>query len=110
MKTGAMGSGVVGGLVNSVARFIHLVSCQTMRNAPVVKYLRNAAAAMKLLKPVLDGVIDSHVGFSAELASSFEELDALVNEAREIAEKHTHRISKICNVSAICTPSFLTVQ
>lgn len=107
-----MDGGEIGALVNSVARFIHLVACQTARNAAVVKYLNKAVAALKLLKPVLDGVIDSPsyvAGYGEELAGLFEELDALVDEAREIVEKHAQRMSITRNVLQ-CEPLEIKIQ
>ena len=108
MDAGVMATGEIGGLVNSLTRFIHLVACQTARNAPIVKYLSKAVTALKLLKPVLDGVMDSSlymVGFSEEITGLFEELDALVAEAREIVEKYAHRMSRTCNVSPLLISS-----
>uniref|UniRef100_A0A1D1Z3A9 RING-type E3 ubiquitin transferase n=1 Tax=Anthurium amnicola TaxID=1678845 RepID=A0A1D1Z3A9_9ARAE len=103
-----MSSGVIEGLVNSISRFIHLGACQTLKTAPVLKYLRNMVAILKLLKPVLDEAIDSHMCFTKELRL-FEELDALVNEAREIMERHTQSMSKICNALQ-CEPLLMKVQ
>ncbi|XP_078429333.1 U-box domain-containing protein 3-like isoform X2 [Wolffia australiana] len=109
MLAGAMGRGQLGALINSVARFIHLVACQSARNTPVVEYLKNAVAALKLLKPVLDGAIESRLSLGDELDSLFENLDALVNEAREIVEKRGRTMSKLYNVLR-CEPLAIKIQ
>ena len=46
-------------LINSISRFIHLVSSQNVKPMPVQKDYRIIAGVLKLLKPFLDEVLDS---------------------------------------------------
>ncbi|OAY67318.1 U-box domain-containing protein 2, partial [Ananas comosus] len=85
---------VIGGLVNSISRLIHLVACQTGKT-PVVKDFRNIVDVLKLLKPILDEAFGSPIPSDEQLVKAFEELDETVNEAREFMERLPQRMSKI---------------
>ncbi|XP_012483319.1 U-box domain-containing protein 3 isoform X1 [Gossypium raimondii] len=85
-------------LVNSISRFIHLVSCQTIKVAPVEKDYRNMVIVLKLLKPLLDDVIECEIPSDDILYKECEELDMLVNEAREFTENWCPKMSKIHRV------------
>ncbi|XP_031502503.1 U-box domain-containing protein 3-like isoform X1 [Nymphaea colorata] len=85
-------------LVNSISRYIHLVACQTMMKLdPLQKDYRKIVDILKLLRPVLDEAIESNV-HSEELLVEFEELDLVVNEARDVIENWNPKMSKILNV------------
>ncbi|KAK7345764.1 hypothetical protein VNO77_16375 [Canavalia gladiata] len=84
-------------LINSISRFIHLVSCQTMKLLPYQKICNNMVGVLKRLKPVLDDVMDYKIPFDEHLCKECEELDMRVNEAREFIEKWGPR-SKIHRV------------
>lgn len=86
-------------VVNSISRFIHLVSCQTMNTMPAQKSFRKIASLMKLLKPVLDDVVDHKVPSDEALYQECEELDLAINEAREFMEGWSSKMSKIYSVS-----------
>ncbi|KAF8401898.1 hypothetical protein HHK36_012848 [Tetracentron sinense] len=85
-------------LVNSISRFIHLVACQTSKSMPTQNNYRNMVALLKLLKPVLDEVVDSIIPSDEILLKECEELDVAVNEAREFMENWYPKMSKICSV------------
>lgn len=93
-----MDAEVIKSLVNSMSRFIHLVSCRSMKNVAVQKDYRNMVSLLKLLKPVLDEVINFQIPSDEMLVKEFEELDMGVNEAREVMEKWCPKRSKICCV------------
>ncbi|XP_020079678.1 U-box domain-containing protein 3 isoform X1 [Ananas comosus] len=97
MEGGAMDRKVIGGLVNSISRLIHLVACQTGKT-PVVKDFRNIVDILKLLKPILDEAFGSPIPSHEQLVKAFEELDETVNEAREFMERLPQRMSKIYSV------------
>ncbi|KAK8631036.1 hypothetical protein V6N13_079802 [Hibiscus sabdariffa] len=85
-------------LVNSISRFIHLVSCQTIKVVPVEKDYRNMVVVLKLLKPLLDDVIGCEIPSDEILYKECEELDMLVNRAREFMENLCPKMSKIHSV------------
>lgn len=85
-------------LTNSISRFIHLVSCQNVKPLPMQKDYRTVAGVLKLLKPVLDEVIDYEILSDEILCKECEELDIAVNMAREFLEDWSPKMSKICSV------------
>ncbi|KAL4190320.1 hypothetical protein AMTRI_Chr07g24140 [Amborella trichopoda] len=88
----------LGALLNSIARFIHLVACQTMKYEPIQKDFRNIANLLKLLKTVLDEALDFDKHSEEALLRVLEDLDVLVNEAREFLESWHPKKSKLCTV------------
>lgn len=88
-------------LVNSISRFIHLVSCQTIKPVPIQKHYRILAGLLKLLKPVLDEVVDYKTHSDEILYKECEELDMAINEAREFMENWSPKMSKIITVSSL---------
>lgn len=85
-------------VVNSISRFIHLVSCQTIKAMPTQKSYKNVASLLKLLKPVLDDVVDYTIPSDEVPCKECEELDIAVNEAREFMESWSLKMSKIYSV------------
>lgn len=85
-------------LINSISRFIHLVSCQTVKLKPIQKDYKTMAGALKLLKPLLDEVVDFKIPLDEVLNKECEELDMVVNEAREFMENWSPKMSKIFSV------------
>ncbi|XP_048337153.2 U-box domain-containing protein 3 isoform X1 [Ziziphus jujuba] len=85
-------------LINSIHRFIHLVSCQTIKPMPIQKHYRTVAGVLKLLKPVLDEVVDYKIQSDEVLYKECGELDIAVNEGREFMEKWSPKRSKISTV------------
>ncbi|KAE9463816.1 hypothetical protein C3L33_04253, partial [Rhododendron williamsianum] len=98
VNQGQMDTNSVRCVVNSISRFIHLVSCQTMNTMPAQKSFRKIASLLKLLKPVLDYVVDHKVPSDEALYQECEELDLAVNEAREFMEGWSSKMSKIYSV------------
>lgn len=88
-------------VVNSISRFVHLVSCQTTNTMPAQKSFRKIASLLKLLKPVLDDIVDYKIPSDEALYKECEELDLAVNEAREFMEGWSSKMSKICSVSTV---------
>ncbi|XP_058208169.1 U-box domain-containing protein 3 [Rhododendron vialii] len=95
---GQMDTNSVRCVVNSISRFIHLVSCQIMNTMPAQKSFRKIASLLKLLKPVLDDVVDHKVPSDEALYQECEGLDLAVNEAREFMEGWSSKMSKIYSV------------
>ncbi|XWS76246.1 hypothetical protein CRYUN_Cryun01aG0158900 [Craigia yunnanensis] len=96
-------------LVNSISRFIHLASCQTIKVVPIEKDCRNMVGVLKLLKPLLDDVVDCEIPPDEILYKECEELDMLVNEAREFMENWCPKMSKIHRVLQ-CEPFLIKMQ
>lgn len=61
---------------------------------------------LKHLKPVLDDVVDYKISSDEIVYKECEELDMVVNEAREFLESWCPKMSKICSVSNSLTSSF----
>ncbi|KAK3028150.1 hypothetical protein RJ639_039011 [Escallonia herrerae] len=96
-------------LINSISRFIHLVSCGALTTVPTRNDYRNIASLLKLLKPILDDIADCKVPSDEDLHKECDELDVPVNEAREIIENWCSKMSKIfCILRS--KPLVLTIQ
>ncbi|CAK7346388.1 unnamed protein product [Dovyalis caffra] len=85
-------------LINSISRFILLVSCHTRKFMPIQKDYKSMVTMLKHLKPVLDEVVDYNISSDEVLCKECEELDTVVNEAREFMENWCPQTSKICSV------------
>ncbi|XP_073051151.1 U-box domain-containing protein 3-like isoform X2 [Primulina eburnea] len=96
-------------LLNSISRFIHLVSCCASGKIPVEEEYRSIAAFLKQLKPVLDDIADCKDTFDESLAKVCEELDSAVNGARMLLEKWSLKMSKILCVLE-SKPLVITIQ
>ncbi|XP_073156183.1 U-box domain-containing protein 3-like [Henckelia pumila] len=96
-------------LINSVSRFVHLVTCCMSKAMPVEKEYQNIASFLKHLKAVLDDVADCKLPLDEALSKECEELDFAVNEARIFLEKWSPKTSKIlCAIE--CKPLFIRIQ
>ena len=93
-------------LINSISRFILLVSCQTMKAMPIQKDYRDLVGALKLLKAVLDEVVDYKIPSDEILCKECEELDTAINETREFMENWSPKMSKLGSVSNILLTYF----
>jgi hypothetical protein len=106
IRTGQMDTTSVKCLINSISRFILLVSCQTMKPLPIQKDYRDLVGVLKPLKAVLDEVVDSIIPSDEILYKQCEELDMAVDEAREFIENWSPKMSKICSVSNLLLTYF----
>lgn len=88
-------------LINSISRFIHLVTCLTSKTMPGQKSYKNIATLLKLLKPVLDDIAQQKAPSDETISRQCEELDIAINEARELLEEWSPKKSKILWVTAI---------
>ncbi|KAL8142618.1 hypothetical protein V2J09_015650 [Rumex salicifolius] len=85
-------------VINSISRFIHLVSCQTSRSMPTMKDFQNMAVLMKHLKPLLDEVVDGKMIPDNFFLKGCQKLDIDINEGRDFMEKWSPKASKILSV------------
>lgn len=98
MHTGQMDLTSAKCVLNSISRFIHLVSCQAVKPMPLQKNCNNMVAALRCLKPVLDDVVDYKIPLDENPYRECDELDIQVNEAREFVEKWSSKSSRIHSV------------
>ncbi|XP_073103186.1 U-box domain-containing protein 4 isoform X2 [Elaeis guineensis] len=94
---GVMDGKIIGGLINSISRFIHLIGCNSMKTT-FLKDFKSIVGTLKLLKPILDEAYDSQIPSDGQLIKAFAELDLAVNQAREFMEKRPQKMSKIYSV------------
>lgn len=94
-----MDSNSVHCLVNSVSRFILLVTSQSQQPLPTPNDLKNITNLLKLLKQILDEVSSVEAHLDEDLNQICEELDVVINEARDFVEDWSSKKSKICSVS-----------
>ncbi|WOG94925.1 hypothetical protein DCAR_0314222 [Daucus carota subsp. sativus] len=85
-------------LINTISRFLHLLSSFEMKNMPAQNGYRNIASSLKILKLILDNVVESKVSSDEILCKECEILDVAVNEAREFIENWSPQMSKFCSV------------
>ncbi|KAJ4904669.1 U-box domain-containing protein 3 [Raphanus sativus] len=85
-------------LLNSISRYLHLVACQTIRYKPIQTCVGNVVHLLKLVKPFLDDVVDCKVPPDDCLNSACEDLDSVVNQAREFLEDWSPKMSKLFGV------------
>ena len=88
-------------LINTISRFLHLLSSFEMKNMPAQNGYRNIASSLKILKLILDNVVESKVSSDEILCKECEILDVAVNEAREFIENWSPQMSKFCSVSTL---------
>ncbi|XP_010942967.1 U-box domain-containing protein 4 isoform X1 [Elaeis guineensis] len=70
-------------LLSSIARFDLLSSSNSIKSELVQRYFQKIDEILELLKPVLDQVVASEISSDGKLIKLVEELDGVVNEARE---------------------------
>ncbi|ESQ44989.1 hypothetical protein EUTSA_v10010139mg [Eutrema salsugineum] len=85
-------------LLNSISRYLHLVACQTRRFSPIQTCIGNVVHLLKLLKPFLDEVVDCKIPSDDCLNRVCEDLDSVVNQAREFLEDWSPKLSKLFGV------------
>ncbi|KAF8408722.1 hypothetical protein HHK36_004787 [Tetracentron sinense] len=88
-------------LLNNISRFGHLSSCNSINSEPVRKYYRKIDEILKLLRPILDVIVDSQIASDEQLSKAFEQLDGFVDEAGELFESWHPMTSKVYFVMQI---------
>ncbi|XP_010243920.1 PREDICTED: U-box domain-containing protein 4 [Nelumbo nucifera] len=81
-------------LLNNISRLGHL-SSNNVDSEPVKKYYQKLDEILKLLRSILDGIVDSDKASDEILNKTFEELDGFVDEARELIESWHPMMSKV---------------
>lgn len=91
-------------LLNNISSFFRLSSCENLDSEPALKYLQKVEEILRLLKPVLDAIVESEVASDEMLIKAFEELGLSVDELRELFESWHPLKSKVCFV---CIKSYV---
>ncbi|KAG2724269.1 hypothetical protein I3760_01G008700 [Carya illinoinensis] len=81
--------------LNNISSFFHLSSCDNLNSEPVLKYYQKAEEILKLLKPILDVIVDSEIASDEKLIKAFDELSRSVEESRELFENWQPLSSKV---------------
>lgn len=103
IDTGVMEISLLKALLNNISSFFHLSSCDNINSEPVLKYYQKAEEILKLLKPILDVIVDSEIASDEVLIKAFEELSHSVEELREVFENWQSLSSKVYFVSSNCS-------
>ncbi|XP_077253322.1 RING/U-box superfamily protein with ARM repeat domain-containing protein isoform X2 [Tasmannia lanceolata] len=82
-------------LLSTISRFSLLSSCNNTKFEPVQKYYQNIDETLRLLRPVLDEIVDSEIASDDPLNKSLGEFDTVLNEATELVENWHQKSSKI---------------
>lgn len=93
--TGVMEISLLKALLNNISSFFHLSSCENINSEPVLKYYQRAEEILKLLKPILDVIVDSEIASDEVVIKAFEELSQSVEELRELFENCQPLSSKV---------------
>lgn len=86
-------------LLKNISSFFHLSSHENIDLDPVRKYYQEAEEILKLLKTVLDAIVDSEIASYEVLKKPFEELLHYLDELREQFEDWQPLLSKVNLVS-----------
>ncbi|XP_023513136.1 U-box domain-containing protein 4-like isoform X1 [Cucurbita pepo subsp. pepo] len=93
--TGAMGVSLLKVLLRHISSFLQLSSTDFINLQPTLKYFHKIEGIFKLLRPILDAVVDSDIASDEELTKAFEELDHSIDELRALFENWQPLSSKV---------------
>ncbi|KAG5241498.1 hypothetical protein OIU78_028686 [Salix suchowensis] len=88
-------------LLKTISTFLHISKDDNISSDPVQKYYQKSEEILKLLKPILDAIVDSEVASDEVLNKFFLELIRSVDELREIFESWQPLSSKVYSVLQI---------
>ncbi|XP_038900643.1 U-box domain-containing protein 4 [Benincasa hispida] len=81
-----MGVSLLKLLLRHISSFLQLSSSDYINLQPTLKYYQKIEGVLKLLRPILNAVVDSDIASDKELTQAFEELDHSVDELRVLFE------------------------
>ncbi|KAL8521339.1 hypothetical protein ACS0TY_011752 [Phlomoides rotata] len=82
-------------LLNSITRFLQLSSCESITSEPVQKYYPRVEEILKILKPILDAIIDVEVISDEILQRASAGILQSVDELSEMCENWQPLMSKL---------------
>jgi len=88
-------------IVNGISSFLHLSTSGNMNSEPVSKYYQKAEEILKLLKPIIDEIVNSELASDEVLSKILEEIGLAVNELKEHVENWHLLSSKVYFVSLV---------
>ena len=86
-------------LLSNISSFLSLSSFENINSEPVQKYYQRAEEILKLLKPILNAIVDSEITSDEVLTKAFEGLGLSIEELREQFESWQPLLSKVYFVS-----------
>ncbi|KVH92441.1 Armadillo [Cynara cardunculus var. scolymus] len=96
-------------LLKNISSFFHL-PCHEHRNSEIVeKYYHKIEEILKLIKPVLESIVDAEVASDESLQKEFAGLSQSVDELRELLEDCHPLMSKVYFV-CLCDQQFKVMQ
>ncbi|KAK7301601.1 hypothetical protein RJT34_12468 [Clitoria ternatea] len=82
-------------VVNGISSFLHLSFSGNTNSEPVSKYYQKAEEILKLLKPIIDAILNSELASDEVLNKILEEIGLAVNELKEHVESWHLLSSKV---------------
>ncbi|CAI9111327.1 OLC1v1011529C1 [Oldenlandia corymbosa var. corymbosa] len=82
-------------LVNNISSFFHLSARESINYKPVQKYYQKTEDILKLIKPILDAILDTEVASDEKLQKIFAGLGHAVMELRELFDNWQPLMSKV---------------
>ncbi|KAM7250477.1 hypothetical protein ACFE04_022360 [Oxalis oulophora] len=82
-------------LLNGISSFLQLSSLDTIQSEPLLKYYQKTEEIFKLLKTVLDVIVDSEIASNEVFIKEFEELGLSIDELRELFDNWQPLSSKV---------------
>ncbi|MBA0686817.1 hypothetical protein Goari_014394, partial [Gossypium aridum] len=82
-------------LLSNISSFLNLSSFEKINSEPVQKYYQRAEEILKLLKPILNAIIDSEVTSDEVFIKAFEGLGLSIQELREQCDSWQPLLSKV---------------
>ncbi|XWS45196.1 hypothetical protein CRYUN_Cryun15aG0115500 [Craigia yunnanensis] len=82
-------------LLSNISSFLNLSSFENINLEPVQKYYQRAEEILKLLKPILNTIVDSEITSDELLTTAFEGLGLSIEELREQFESWQPPLSKV---------------
>ncbi|KAI3948437.1 hypothetical protein MKW98_019187 [Papaver atlanticum] len=101
LEKGVMEISLLKDLLNNLSQFNNLSSSDNIKSEPVQKYYRKINEIVKLLKPILDLIVDSQIASDEQLNNALKMLDELINESRELFDSWHPMTSKVYFVNQI---------
>ncbi|XVE82875.1 hypothetical protein DITRI_Ditri16bG0040800 [Diplodiscus trichospermus] len=82
-------------LLSNISSFLNLSSLDNINIEPVQKYYQRAEEILKLLKPILNAIVDSEITSDEVLTKAFEGLGLSIEELRDQFESWQPLMSKV---------------
>ncbi|KAK6923994.1 U-box domain [Dillenia turbinata] len=88
-------------LLSNISSFLHPSSWDNINSEPFQKYYQKTEEIFKLLKPILEAIVDSEIAANEQLNKEFEDLGQSIDELKELFVNCHPLMSKIYFVMQI---------